>query len=104
MEHPGSIGAGQRCCSYCGSMHPDDFFAAIEAGWEVEPTDKNYKSYVTEKLGGALQPVSGKHHKFYFQHLDTAQQQRFIELLNTGKMRLGYPGRFYALPFFISRG
>lgn len=33
-------------CSYCGSMSPDQFFAAIEAGYELGPTDKNYKIYV----------------------------------------------------------
>ena len=37
---------GQRACSYCGSMHPDDFFAAAEAGAQLGPTDKNYKVYV----------------------------------------------------------
>lgn len=35
-----------RACSYCGSMHPDDFFAAIAAGHEIVPTDKSYKVYV----------------------------------------------------------
>lgn len=33
-------------CSYCGSMHPDDFFKAIEQKCELGPTDKNYKVYV----------------------------------------------------------
>lgn len=35
-----------RTCSYCGSMHPDDLFAAIEAGSVITPTDKSYKIYV----------------------------------------------------------
>lgn len=39
--------------------------------------------------------------KFYFQHLTEAQMKRFVELLNEGKLRLGYPGRFYCRPFFI---
>lgn len=36
-----------RQCSYCGSMHPEDLFAAISDGAELGPTDKNYKVYVT---------------------------------------------------------
>lgn len=38
--------------------------------------------------------------KFYFQHLSAADQQRFIDLLNAKKMRLGMPGHFYRRPFF----
>lgn len=37
---------GLRTCSYCGSMHPDEFMAAVEAGARVTPTDKNYKVYI----------------------------------------------------------
>src|SRR6185312_3564938 len=35
-----------RVCSYCGSMHPDDFLAAVGAGHKIGPTDKGYKVYV----------------------------------------------------------
>lgn len=41
-------------CSYCGSMHPDDFMKLVEAGEKLVPTDKNYKVYVmvpNEKVG-----------------------------------------------------
>jgi len=37
---------GHQVCSYCGSLSPDELFAAIEAGCELDPTDKNYKVYV----------------------------------------------------------
>jgi hypothetical protein len=37
---------GHKACSFCGSMSPDELFAAIEAGAELGPTDKNYKVYV----------------------------------------------------------
>ena len=37
---------GNRTCSYCGSMHPNDFFVAIASGAEIGPTDKSYKVYV----------------------------------------------------------
>lgn len=42
--------------------------------------------------------------KFYFEHLSDEQKQRFVELLNAGKLNLREPGHFYRLPFFISRG
>jgi len=41
-----------------------------------------------------------KHAKFYFQHLTQAGCEKFIELLNTKRLNIGYPGRFYVLPFF----
>jgi hypothetical protein len=37
---------GGRTCSYCGSIHPDEFFAAVAAGARIGPTDKDYKAYV----------------------------------------------------------
>ena len=49
---------GQRVCSYCGSLHPDDFFEMVRASAEapedaefhsvveIEQSDKNYKIYV----------------------------------------------------------
>lgn len=95
-EHPGMLGAGQRACSYCGSMHPDDLFQAIADGAEVEPTDKNYKAYVRF--------ADGRHHKFYFEHLDEAQRQRFVDLLNAKAVKIGYPGHFYVRPFFVGAG
>ncbi len=39
--------------------------------------------------------------KFYFQHLSDAERVRFVELLNAGVLRIGMPGRFYVLPFFM---
>lgn len=39
--------------------------------------------------------------KFYFEHLSQTQRKHFVELLNENKMAIGYPGRFYVLPFFI---
>lgn len=93
LDHwrPPRDGERYRTCSYCGSMHPDDLFTEIENGHELGPTDKNYKVYV------------GGRGKFYFQHLDSDQQQRFIDLLNAGKMKIGMPGHFYSMPFFMRR-
>lgn len=41
-----------------------------------------------------------KPRKFYFQHLSLEQKKRFVELLNQKKVNIGYPGRFYVLPYF----
>jgi hypothetical protein len=43
-------------CSYCGSISPADLFAAIEAGCELGPTDKDYKVYVTRPDPRAGEP------------------------------------------------
>lgn len=38
----------ERGCSYCGSMHPDEFMQAVRDGYTVGPTDKSYKAYLSE--------------------------------------------------------
>ncbi|MFT3708051.1 MAG: DUF2829 domain-containing protein [Archangium sp.] len=76
-------------CSYCGSMQPEAVLKKASDGVELTPTDKNYKLYV----GGA---------KFYFQHFSKEQCIAFIELLNAKKLKLAFPGHFYAKPFFIA--
>lgn len=102
--------SGNSTCSYCGSMHPDDFMIVARLGnIDLGPTDKNYKVYVGNT-------------KFYFQHLSENQKREFVGLYNMrprrqynvndlsfkivadggGKMVVGYPGRFYVLPFFMS--
>ena len=77
-----------RTCSFCGSMHPDDFMVAAATGAELGPTDKNYKVYVDSTK------------KFYFQHLNVEQKHEFIAMLNSQKIKIGEPGHFYVLPFF----
>jgi hypothetical protein len=69
---------GNRVCSYCGSLHPDDFLALVklcaEAGEEVEysaavqiePSDKGYKIYVHQP--GVRNAHEGGI-KFYTPHL-----------------------------------
>lgn len=83
---------GDGTCSYCGSLNPTVFMNLAEGGELIVPTDKSYKAYA----GRARR-------KFYFQHLDEAQRRRFVELLNGGQLQIAYPGRFYALPFFVTR-
>jgi hypothetical protein len=90
-------GLRARHCSYCGSLHPDDFMERVLAGWEVGPTDKNYKAYLRRADSG------GPESKFYFQHLSVEQRHQFIDLLNAGTMHIGYPGHFYVHPFFVGK-
>jgi hypothetical protein len=82
---------GHRTCSWCGSLHPDDFMECAEVGKKLTPTDKNYKVYVDNTT------------KFYFQHLSEAQKTRFVELMNGSLLIFAEPGFFYVLPFFAQR-
>lgn len=78
-------------CSFCGSLSPELFLERVKAGDELGPTDKNYKVYIHKPPWG----------KFYFQHFSPEQCEEFVALLNDKKLHIGYPGRFYVLPFFI---
>lgn len=78
-----------RTCSFCGSMHPQDFMAflqrVIDEGDDVrlERSDKRYKIYlhrpgISNAFDGAI--------KFYTQHLtqlDAATMSRFENLFGT---------------------
>lgn len=82
-------------CTYCGSVSQEAFLAFVEAGGEVGPTDKSYKVYLHSTDEAAAPGI-----KFYFQHLDEAGCDKFIELYNAKRMRIGYPGHFYVRPYF----
>lgn len=80
-------------CSYCGSMKPAIFLEMVEDGREVIPTDKDYKVYV--------RPHDNQR-KFYFQHFNKPQINKFVNLLNQKKVVFAHPGHFYVKPFFIA--
>lgn len=42
----GLVGQKGRRCSFCGSMHPDQFMQHLRDGAVLGPTDKNYKAYL----------------------------------------------------------
>jgi hypothetical protein len=148
----GGLGGQQNVglsCSHCGSLNPDRFMELAREGWEIGPTDKNYKAYLgqprsaeeltaqqaswsdghtgravhqtalndgkTEEEADAAvvefwrtheKPLVGSETvaKFYYQHLSEAQQHEFIELYNAKRMVIGYPGYFYARPYFCQFG
>ena len=83
-------GVPLRSCSFCGSIHPEDFLALAEKGYAVGPTDKNYKVYLGSPHTG--QDIG----KFYTVHLSPEQGDRFRALYESGAMRIGMPGYFYA--------
>jgi hypothetical protein len=62
---------GDRTCSYCGSLHPDDFldimrrYAAREAGYRFSLTTKSYKAYASRP---GVQNASEGGIKFYGHH------------------------------------
>lgn len=113
-----------RSCSYCGSIHPDDFMRVIvDDGWIVEPTDKSYKAYLARpftqeererynrSMGvDEIHDLFKGHHrgesvgKFYYQHLSEVQMRAFIDFYNGQGMKIGYPGHFYQPPFFMRLG
>lgn len=144
---PGLIGQDEAglSCSFCGSLHPDQFMELVREGWIVGPTDKSYKAYLdrpatdeekaaqkerwfASTIGQALKRAAeaegktpeqvsegldqayrsenptadsaGQVAKFYYQHLSAEQQAEFIALYNERRMKIGYPGHLYVLPFF----
>lgn len=87
-------GLRARHCSYCGSLHPDDFMQRIKEGWQVGATDKSYKAYLGSPEGRSQET------KFYFQHLSADQRREFVDLYNAKAIRFS-GGGFYRLPFFM---
>ena len=85
------IWRGDKTCSYCGSLHPEEALRLIEEGIEVDPTTKNYKLYIGRK-------------KFYFQHFSEEQMIKFVDLYNKKKIKFPdiFPG-FEVLPFFMKK-
>jgi hypothetical protein len=53
--------------------------------------------------GPMLESGCGGEAKFYYQHLSKEQKREFVDLHNDKTMRVGYPGHFYSLPFFMTR-
>ena len=82
---------GERCCTYCGSLHPERFMTLIKEGVRLIPTDKSYKAYLECDPHGMQ--------KFYYEHLNDAQMQEFVSLFAEYKIKMS--DRFYVLPYFM---
>lgn len=79
-----------RVCSYCGSMHPDEFLECVKKaadgvdGVELDVADRRHKIYIhrpgiTNADGGAI--------KFYIAHFSDEQFKDNFDLLNTAISR-----------------
>lgn len=97
--------------AYLDVANPDVGKPVLKEGWANPPPEKlaqikndpawtEVRPGVWDKYGPA---DAIKHAKFYFQHLSVEQRHQFIELLNAKRVNIGEPGRFYRLPFFITR-
>lgn len=86
---------GCRTCSYCGSMHQDDFFRLViatasagpNAGDDVpsiDPSDKGYKIYV--KQPGVRNAGEGAI-KFYTQHLSSLLPSEYAAAVRNSRIR-----------------
>jgi hypothetical protein len=81
-----AAGFVQRMRDAACTDHAKNVEAVIEREWQQMPASQGHGQVLA---------------KFYYQHLSVDQQQRFVELINDGGMRIGTPGYFYALPFFV---
>ncbi len=67
-----------RCCSYCGSLHPDDFIAIVDAygrgepGYKFDPSTKSYKRYARRP---GVENASQGGIKFYMWHAPEAPSE-----------------------------
>lgn len=86
---------GHQRCSYCGSIHPETFLTLLMDGFELVPTDKNYKAYLHDRKSRHVG-------KFYFQHFSEEQARRLVDMVNMNQIRFGAPGYFYRLPYFMT--
>lgn len=69
---------GDRTCSFCGSLHPDDFINICqkivnrEPGYSLDHSDKSYKVYVRQpNISNASQGGI----KFYKQHVEATGEE-----------------------------
>jgi len=73
---------GDRTCSYCGSLHPEDFLDIMikyieqEPGYRLETTSKPYKIYANRS---GVQNASQGGIKFYFNHLVDPEHHELFE-------------------------
>ncbi len=87
---------GDRVCSFCGSLHPEDLEKVLDAriagdgNVHIEPCDKRYKIYIHRE--GIRNAAEGAIN-FYMQHLTGMEEQRAAMILTKigDAIRLSYP-------------
>lgn len=84
-----------RCCSYCGSLHPDDFFAICreaskpDGAAEVEGTDKGYKLYARWSDTGNASKGGIKFYTHHFRDEDRASAGELENLIRSALVESG---------------
>ena len=90
---------GQRVCSFCGSLHPDDFFALVKQSaeastdeeWnsavEIEQSDKDYKYYVHQPLVRNAQEGGIKFYRYHLNDVSDEQREQFMEAIRRTRAR-----------------
>jgi len=63
---------------------PDDVEAELDRMWDAHG----------RKLVWGISSGSGQEYLFNFAHLPNKQQREFVALFQSGKLNIGYPGRF----------
>jgi hypothetical protein len=86
-DHWKSFPNGQRTCSYCGSLHPDDMLVLMnEHGLgAIEPSTKQYKWYIARPyaaVNASLGPI-----KYYRMHDTPELISKLKELLEQNRAK-----------------
>lgn len=79
---------GDRCCSFCGSIHPEDVINKIEKhGFGIiGQTDKRYKFYVGVNCPNPIPKDEWGGGSKYYRHHDTDEFiKKWNELINKTK-------------------
>lgn len=69
-------------------------------GKTPEQIDADLEEHWTTRELPMIADGCGQEAKFSYQHLSDEQRIEFVEMVNAGTMKIGYPGHFYRLPFF----
>lgn len=83
---------------------PKGIARTIRSAWAADGKSEEETDQKIAKLWREQEMLlmsGGQEAKFYYQHLTPEQGRRFVDLYNNGTMRIGYPGNFYVMPFFM---
>ena len=94
-------------CTFCGSIQPDALFEAIVNDAEIYSANKNNKVFIRfvefDPDTGLRKAVDEPEEIFQFEHFVVEERERFVQLLNAGDIRFGYPGYLLTQPYFVQK-
>lgn len=68
-----------------------------------KPWGEEISHHANKKLWVTTGVDTSIHAKFYFQHFNETERDKFIEAYNNKRINMGYPGHFYVAPYFCKR-